>query len=372
MSDILHVRVLRDGPRAWNEWRRANAGVVPLLDDLKISISERQFGPAQGGPIDLSLAELRRAELDQATLTDANLAGAVLIEADLSDARLEGADLQGANLSDANLAYATLGDARLDGANLCGADLHLARGLTQGQVDTALGDLRTALPEGLEKPRAWLGQDRSEPGQLVVRAGRWADVDENGDPFVVLGVEPGAAIEEIRSAWLELVKELHPDIAAGVGSASERLKIVNRAYQRLKVLERQARRQGAQPAGNRSWAIFATFFLLPAVVGAAVGAWIYFTIPDPDREVAPDEGVTEVGKSATGEGSLAPPPPPIPAGPISAQEPSARDAVAPGEAVTEVGESVTDGATQAPPPPPIPAGPATVDEPAAGADKRLR
>src|SRR5262245_32768122 len=324
MPDLLHVRVLRDGPRAWKAWRSANPGVVPLLDDLKVSISERQFGPAQGGPIDLSLAELRRAGLDQATLTDANLTGAILVEADLSDARLERADLQAANLAGANLAYASLADARLDGTNLCGANLRLARGLTQAQIDTALGDRHTILPAGLTQPTAWLQHDPVGAGQLVVRASDWADVDESADPYRVLGVNRGATPEEARAAWLKLVKELHPAVSAGVRAASERLKLINHAYQSVKVLEREAqRRAGRAAAGNRSWAIFAVFFLLSAAFGLAAAVWwMSFTIAEPPRDAAaPGEAVTEMEKSSKSEASQSPPP--ASAGPVSTEEPVA-------------------------------------------------
>src|SRR5262245_28305910 len=111
MPNLLHEKVLRAGARAWNAWRLENPGLVPELNDLKMSVSERQFGRAHGGPIDLSRAELCRAELDQATLIEANLIGAVLIDADLSDARLDKADLRGANFSNTRLAYASFNHA---------------------------------------------------------------------------------------------------------------------------------------------------------------------------------------------------------------------------------------------------------------------
>jgi DnaJ-like protein/pentapeptide repeat protein len=402
MSDPLHVRVLRDGPRAWNAWRDANPGVVPLLDGLRISISERQFGPAQGGPIDLSLAELRQAELDHATLTDCNLTGAILTEADLSDARLDGADLQGADLSGANLAYASLGDARLDDTIICGIDLRLARGLTQPQIERALGDRRTVLPPGLERPGAWLPQEPPDGGQLVVHARGWAGLDESGDPYLVLGVSPGASIEKIRAAWLKRVKELHPDVTAGVTSAAERLKLVNQAYQMLKMLEREAGQHGSRAsAGSRAWAVFATFFLLSAVIGLVAVAWIYFAFPDGDRDAAAPGGtVTDLDKSAGGAPSPAPPeatvaadapdapqaapapasatsvgepatsqqPPAAAAAPVSAEAPTASEAPPPATAAAVSGDA--PGVSQAPSPPAASA--ISADEPATGADRRLR
>ena len=161
-----HVEVLRAGARAWNAWRRKNPGIVPVLDDLNVSATERQFGRVQGGPINLSRAEFRRARLDQATLIEANLMGAMLTEADLSYARLDHADLRGARL-----AYAALGGARLNGANLCGADLRLSQGLTQSQIDQAVGDSRTALPGHLTTPTAWLRQSDPDLRAAETQAG---------------------------------------------------------------------------------------------------------------------------------------------------------------------------------------------------------
>jgi DnaJ-domain-containing protein 1 len=207
------------------------------LNDLSVSISERQFGRSQGGPINFSLTEFRRARLDQATLTEANLMGAVLTEADLGDARLEKADLRGANLSEANLSRA-----RLEGANLCGANLRLARGLKQAQIDQAIGDRRTGLPADLTRPKAWLdghGPGLSQPACQGHPAG--SNGDEGADPYEVLGVTPETAMQDIRVAWLKLVNEKRND--ADEPSARERLKAINEAYQTLKKREHQATQQ---------------------------------------------------------------------------------------------------------------------------------
>jgi hypothetical protein len=183
--------VLREGVRAWNTWRRENPGVVPVLNDLNVSVTERQFGRVQGGPINLSRAELCRARLDHATLIEANLMGAVLTEADLSNARLDKADLRGAKL-----AYANLDGARLHGAKLSGADLSLATGLTQAQIDQSAGDHRTALPAHLNTPKVWLND--SQPASGAAQIGE-ADAT---DPHAILGVDPRASMQDICAAWL--------------------------------------------------------------------------------------------------------------------------------------------------------------------------
>lgn len=115
------------------------------------------MGPISGGPINFSFTRLRHASLRFATLTEANLEMADLSEADLSDARLEGANLSGADLSAALLERANFAGARLGGANLSGANLAEARNLTQAQIDEALGDPLTVLPEHLYRPAGWGG-----------------------------------------------------------------------------------------------------------------------------------------------------------------------------------------------------------------------
>jgi 1,6-anhydro-N-acetylmuramate kinase len=276
MADLLHVEVLRVGSLFWNSWRRENPDVVPDLRDLKVSISERQFGRMQGGPIDLSRAQLCRAELDQATLIEANLNGAVLTDADLSCARLERADLRGADLCNAKLAYTTLNGAQLEAANLCGANLRHARGLTQSQINRALGDRWTTLPGNLNMPSAW----QPHPVQL----GR---VDTEMDLWVsahaILGVSPGASTQEVRAAWLKLVKELHPEGWSSLNSpASERLKAINQAYQTLKSPERYTtQRRDARGFFHNARAIFAASFLLSIIAGALfVGVRTYLSHRD--------------------------------------------------------------------------------------------
>jgi hypothetical protein len=66
--------------------------------------------------------------------------GASLIRADLRDADLTDADLLGADLRDADLR---------------GCDLSTTLFLTQPQVNAAIGDAATALPDGLRRPGHW-------------------------------------------------------------------------------------------------------------------------------------------------------------------------------------------------------------------------
>jgi len=85
----------------------------------------------------------------------AMLLGADLRRADLRGANLRGAALIGANLSGVDLGPADLTGADLRGADLRGADLSGALWVRQGQLEAALGDLRTRLPADLHRPAHW-------------------------------------------------------------------------------------------------------------------------------------------------------------------------------------------------------------------------
>lgn len=130
MSHAKDVELIRRDVNAWNEWREANPGAKP----------------------DLSHSDLSRADLVMANLSDAVLTGS-----NLALANLRGADLRGADLSEANLVGARLLGVDLVGANLCAANLSTAEDLTEEQLEEALGDERTLLPEGVNRPSHWKG-----------------------------------------------------------------------------------------------------------------------------------------------------------------------------------------------------------------------
>jgi curved DNA-binding protein CbpA len=109
-------------------------------------------------------------------------------------------------------------------------------------------------------------------------------------------------MQEIRAAWIKLVKGLHPDGCSGGSSASERLKAINQAYQRLKTLERHAnQRRAARGLFHNTKAVFAASFLVPVTAGALVVAvGTYLAHPDiATREAAPTAG-TSINKSEPG------------------------------------------------------------------------
>ncbi|MBZ5672405.1 MAG: toll/interleukin-1 receptor domain-containing protein, partial [Acidobacteriia bacterium] len=100
MADPEHLKILKQGIRTWNRWRKDHPDMVP----------------------DLCGAELGGSHLGEANLIGANLVGANLVGANLEGANLEGADLGRAHLVAANLVGANLGAVHLRGADLGGAD----------------------------------------------------------------------------------------------------------------------------------------------------------------------------------------------------------------------------------------------------------
>lgn len=133
---------------------------------------------------------LRKANLSKAVLYDANLEGAILCDAKLEGAILCGANLEGAILCDANLEGVNLEDSNLQDANLIGSNLqnaklaganleavllstanlqdanfqeaNLSRANLSGcenlelqQIEQALGDRTTILPENFKIPKSW-------------------------------------------------------------------------------------------------------------------------------------------------------------------------------------------------------------------------
>src|SRR5215210_4828555 len=68
-----------------------------------------------------------------------------------------------------------------------------------------------------------------------------------GDPWQILGLAPGASLEEVRRAYRRLAKEHHPD-TAGEG-ALPRFLAIHAAYDQI-VGPGRARRVGARPAGT--------------------------------------------------------------------------------------------------------------------------
>jgi uncharacterized protein YjbI with pentapeptide repeats len=98
-------------------------------------LARKDLGGADHAGDDLSGADLRGADL-----RGVSFRGALLIEARLADADLHLVDLLGADVR---------------GADLSGARLTASLFVTPTQLGGAIGDRRTTLPPGLERPAHW-------------------------------------------------------------------------------------------------------------------------------------------------------------------------------------------------------------------------
>ncbi|MEH6526834.1 MAG: DnaJ C-terminal domain-containing protein [Sneathiella sp.] len=73
-----------------------------------------------------------------------------------------------------------------------------------------------------------------------------------GNPYELLGIKPDASEKEIKSAYRQLAKELHPDLNPGDARAEERFKEISSAHALLSDKEQRARfdRGEIDAAGN--------------------------------------------------------------------------------------------------------------------------
>jgi hypothetical protein len=127
MADEEHLKIIRQGVGAWNDWREKNPELRPDLSDanlLEANLSTANLREAYLREANLRRANLSAANLNGAVLTGAaNLGGANLGGADLSYANLTGADLTGGDLTGAQLIETDLCSAMLTGSWVYGASV---------------------------------------------------------------------------------------------------------------------------------------------------------------------------------------------------------------------------------------------------------
>lgn len=129
MANPEHLTILKQGVKAFNDWREKNPNVQPNLN--RENLSESDLISVNFSETGLHMANLYKAKLMEANLTGshlfgADLKGAKLVEANLSRAELCWANLKGANLRKANLNGADLTCTNLRKANLKEANLSRA------------------------------------------------------------------------------------------------------------------------------------------------------------------------------------------------------------------------------------------------------
>jgi uncharacterized protein YjbI with pentapeptide repeats len=171
MANADHVKTLRQGGAAWNEWRLANGDVTPDLKEVKLEGEDLAAADLRGA--DLRGAQLRGARLADADLRYAALQGACMAGCDLSRVHLGGCDMERSDLS-----HAYLEEARLHGVNGRHADL---RGVQAYHVSIGsfLPDFReTTDLTGANLNRAWFPSAQLQGAVLDEVQARDADFHE--------------------------------------------------------------------------------------------------------------------------------------------------------------------------------------------------
>src|SRR5215208_850866 len=146
--------------------RRREAHRVPKeqqvrLDLHRTNLSGANLSEANLSGANLSEASLSGANLHEAILDESDLSGANLTQAHLLRANLEGATLYEVNLDRANLYGANLKKTNLGGkvnlyaATLNKANLEGAIQLRQEELEKAIGDDTTVLPDDNDRPGSW-------------------------------------------------------------------------------------------------------------------------------------------------------------------------------------------------------------------------
>jgi uncharacterized protein YjbI with pentapeptide repeats len=143
----LHSRLTRE----YEELDALTSGTSESLLSVDVSVLRARINEVL-----LDASDLVRAEVSgKKNYRGRDMIGAKLAGADLRGASLRGTYLIGANLRGADLRWADLIGADLRGADLRGADLRKTIFATQFQINAALGDRSTQLPESLTRPGHW-------------------------------------------------------------------------------------------------------------------------------------------------------------------------------------------------------------------------
>jgi uncharacterized protein YjbI with pentapeptide repeats len=136
-----HLRILRSGKAAWNQWRLEHPEVHPML--AAHDFTERDAGVVLDG-YDFSYTNFTQASLVSMSLRGANFHQAILAKADLAGAHLEESNFCRTDFYETNFEGAWLTGANLQGVqlartNLTGAHLRACRVYGLSAWDLKLG-----------------------------------------------------------------------------------------------------------------------------------------------------------------------------------------------------------------------------------------
>ena len=122
-------------------------------------------------------------------------------------------------------------------------DAPVLRDLLDGLFHVAVADGSYHADEDsfLARVAEIFGLDGREFRALRARAVPSDMLGRTEDPYVALGLDPGATLREARAAWRKLVRETHPDAAMARGLPQEAVKLaekrlvaINRAWDQIK------------------------------------------------------------------------------------------------------------------------------------------
>ncbi len=149
MADQEQLKILSQGAKIWNQWRKNHPNIKINLSNAKlprVNLKNVHLHFANLNDVDFRLANLSNANLHDANLnnsdlhltnlSNANLSNANLFEAYLFNANLSNANLSNADFFNAYLSYAYLFKADLSNANLNHANLTHAN-LSHGNLSHA-------------------------------------------------------------------------------------------------------------------------------------------------------------------------------------------------------------------------------------------
>ncbi len=156
MANPEHVQILRQGPVAWNRWRKEYSTVGPDLSQLDFGTIQELCMPVPDlSGFDLARADLRMSSLRNAITVNASFHNAYMVSADLCFGHFGHCDFRGAKLrlsrigsakfsscdfTGADLAYCSAEETKFTGSNLIIVDMSHMQLVSTDFTDTAIQD----------------------------------------------------------------------------------------------------------------------------------------------------------------------------------------------------------------------------------------